>query len=85
MLPLLGVLEERAVTEAARICIIALIAAILVVAVDASAVEAAALPTRSVGSVSVEWPSREASRSRMHPSCLLDLSSRAAANYIAAV
>ena len=67
-------------TEATRIWIIYLIAAILVATVDAGAVEAAALTARSVGSVSFVWSSRDDSSLRMRPSFLLDLSSRASAH-----
>ena len=76
---------EREVTMAARLCIIALIAAISVVVVDVSAVESAALAASSVRSVSVVWQSRDAYSSRMWPSCWVDLSSSAAAYYIATV
>ena len=76
---------EREVTEDARLWIIALIAAISVAAVDVAVVDAAALSTSSVGSVIVVWPSRDASRSRMRPSCLGDLSYSAAAYSIAEV
>ena len=65
--------------------IIALIVDSSVVLVDVPAVEAAALAASSVGSVSVVWPPRDASSSRMCPSCLVDLSSSAAAYSIAVV
>ena len=69
---------ERAVTEASRLWIIALIAAISVAAVDVAAVDAAALSASSVGSVIIVWPSRDASRLKLCPSFLVDLSSSAA-------
>ena len=59
--PMLRVLVERAVTEAARLWIIALIADISVAAVDVAAVDATALAASSVGSVRVVWPLRDAS------------------------
>ena len=68
---------ERAVTEAARLWIIALIAAILVEVVDVAALDAAALAARFVGSVSVVWPSRDNYSSRMQLSCWAEVSSSA--------
>ena len=48
-------------TEAARLWIIALIAAISVLEVDVTVVDSAALAVSFIGSVSVFWPSRGAS------------------------
>ena len=76
---------ERTVTEAVRLCIISLIAAIFVAAVDFVAVDVAALDASSVGIMIVVWLLRDASRLKMWSSCWVDLSSSAAAYSIAVV
>ena len=71
-------------TEAARLWIIALMAASLVEAADAPVVVVVALAASFGGSVTTVRPSRASSSSRMLPSCAVDLSFIAAAYSIAA-